>query len=112
MNKLRILYAPHDSKPEVKSISNRLLILQVLVGGYIETVRLPELEDHQIVMVVNEEGIIKQLPLNKNLLPFFYVGDVFFVAEDGEEFVSLSDDQLSQIFDFLERLKEIREEFQ
>ncbi len=39
-----------------------LELLQELVGGYVERVPLPE--DVPIEMVVNEEGLIKRLPIN------------------------------------------------
>jgi hypothetical protein len=37
--------------------------LQAAVGGYIEVVRVPNSEN--LILVVNEEGLLKKLPLNE-----------------------------------------------
>jgi len=55
---------PTDSEPrdEIIEKGNVLKGLQTLVGGYIETV--PVLENPDIIMIVNEEGLIHGLPFN------------------------------------------------
>ena len=62
--------------------------LQRAVGGYIEQAPETGLTQERICMFVNEEGLLQGLPVNENLLPFFYVGNAVFVArevnEDGE----------------------------
>jgi hypothetical protein len=46
--------------------------LQKLVGGYIEMVSVPYLEDQgDYVVIVNEEGLVRRLPLNYNMQTLF-----------------------------------------
>jgi hypothetical protein len=48
--------------------------LQQLVGGYIELVDVPYLEDQgEYMVVVNEEGLIRELPLNYHMQTLFGV---------------------------------------
>lgn len=79
-------------------IPNTLEALQEAVGGYIEVKSIPSLVQFNILLIVNEEGLLKQLPPNENLYPFFYVGNVLVVGEDGDEFTDLTDKQV-QIFE-------------
>ena len=73
---------------------NVLEFLQFMVDGYIEVAHLAELDEQGIVLIVNEEGLLNGLEPNENLFPFFFVGDVVFVAVDGEDFVGLNDEQI------------------
>ena len=52
--------------------------LQRAVGGYIEHVPVEGLTEEGIVMLANKDGLLAGLPVNKNLLPFFFVGDIVF----------------------------------
>lgn len=47
--------------PDGKSFS--LKQLQSMVGGYIERIRLPG--DHKHIFLVNEEGVLKNMPENE-----------------------------------------------
>lgn len=85
-------------------IPNTLEALQKEVDGYIQTTTVAELREHNIQMIVNEEGLLKQLLPNTNLFPFFFVGNVLFVTVNGEEFDSLSDEQLHFILKWLKGL--------
>lgn len=66
---------------------------QELVGGYVEVVRLPHLKTGRkapIVMVVNEEGVLRGLSPNRRASVIAHrliVGDVFLVREDIDHFV-------------------------
>lgn len=70
--------------------------LQQIVGGHIECCSYlhPILRQNGIEMLVNEEGLLKLLPINENIDHFFYVGDVAFVGVRGTELVGLTEDQL------------------
>lgn len=86
--------------------------LQRAVGGYIEHAPVAGLSEENIAMLVNEEGLLAGLPVNENLLPFFYVGDVVFVKlevnEHGElDFVGLDAYQLRWLDDWVSRLSYI-----
>ena len=63
------------------NISGSLEDLQALVGGHIETVPLM----HDEIMLVNEEGRVYDLPVNK-VGKSVYRGSVVLVGVDGEEF--------------------------
>lgn len=89
-------------------VSGELEEYQEIVGGYIEHVWLPELIEQGIILVANEEGLLKGLPVNENLLPFFYVGQVFFVGRGDEDLVSLTPDQMHFISSWLRGLEEVR----
>ena len=87
------LFVPVGGKPELKEIENNLEHLQALVGGYIETDRvLPG-----IVAIVNEEGVINDLPRNRGIRGRMYFGNVFFVRAAGEDFASLMVSDVDEI---------------
>lgn len=90
-------------------IQNRLEDMHAIVGGYIEPCAPIELKQKGIELIANEEGLLAQLQPNENLFPFFIVGDAFFVAFDGEDFVGLSDNQVSIVKAWLASLAELRD---
>ena len=75
---------------EVREIENELEPLQEIVDGWIETVHWGD----GILLVLNEEGKLKDLPFNFSLGMDVILGDVVFVGQDGEDMASLSDEQL------------------
>ena len=92
---MRVLYKEPGKAPRSMVIPNTLKMLQDLVGGYIETVRISD----NIVMIMNEEGKLKGLEPN-----FFFgalgdiiIGPVIIAGEDGEDFASLSDEDADYI---------------
>lgn len=78
--------------------------LQERVGGYIQTCAPLELQEQNIELLVDEEGLLKGLQPNAKLYPFFYVGNAVFVGVDGEELVGLTSEQIEFIVDWLEGL--------
>jgi hypothetical protein len=105
MSKIRVLMCPADRPPYITNIENSLENMQSAVGGYIEAVTLSE--DPKIVLVCDEEGRIKQKPLNQSTPhPSMFgqsgewmmiVGDCFLCGVDGEEFADLPEEQKSQL---------------
>lgn len=99
---MRGVIVPAEGPVSIVDISGTLKSLQDAVGGYIEIVRVPmPFEDD--VMVVDEEGLYKGLPLNV-LGSFLYgthihgspvVGNVLILKEalltDGADFVDMPD---------------------
>lgn len=79
---IRVVIVPPEEPAYIKEIENDLQTMQQVVGGYIEVTRLTQ----GINIVCNEDGIMKNLPINKHL-PWL-VGPVFLisseVAGDGE----------------------------
>lgn len=81
------------NKPYKKEVEDKLEIWQEIVGGYIEVVNLTD----TILIVCNEEGKIKGLDINFAWHHDIIVGTVCFVGEDGEEFRSLTDNEIESI---------------
>ena len=79
--------------------------LQALVGGYIQTGAPAQLRLEGLELLVNEEGLLRGLPVNENLWPFFFVGTAVVVRVKGEEFVSLTDDDVLFMDKWLSGLK-------
>lgn len=78
-------------------ISYTVESMQFLVGGYYDFAGIPQLRDNGIELVVNADGVLTGLPPNENLWPFFYVGQVFMVGNNGEDLVSLTAKQIAFI---------------
>ena len=68
--------------------------LQALVDGYIEICTPYVLKCLHIEILCNEEGLLKNLEPNINVCPYFLAGPLVAVGCDGEEFVSLNEDQI------------------
>lgn len=80
MSKIRVVMMPVDRAPYITFISDTLENMQKIVGGYIESVRIAK----DAAMIVNEEGILRNLPINLSCaFPNIY-GDAFFVGVNGE----------------------------
>ena len=94
-------------KGQVETIdetSPTLKRLQDLVGGYIEVTTLRGLKERGIIMVVNEEGMLKGLKPNENMFPFFYLGNVVFARSCGENILGLKDKQVEYVKAFINSL--------
>ena len=91
---------------DVEDIPGKLRDMQGVVGGHIETVPMPQLNEKGIALVANEEGLLQGLPTNENLFPFFFVGQMFMVGISGTEFISLTDEQLDYCRAWLSGLRE------
>lgn len=89
---MKIVYFEVGKEAKVMEVENTLESLQELVGGYIETVTLGE-----IIIVVNEEGRILELPLNRIFGRMYFYGNFFIVSSDGDEFSSLTDEHIEII---------------
>lgn len=85
MSKVKVIIKrPDEQYGHVCNISATLENLQKTVEGYIECV---EFED--FVILCNEEGKIKGLPLNLRLSEFTsIVGTIIVIGRDGEEFAN------------------------
>ena len=92
---MRILYKQPGHDPRSMVIPNELGVMQQLVGGYIETLRISD----NGILVMNEEGELLGLEPNFYLgaIGDNIVGPVLVVGEDGEDFASLPDDEAAEI---------------
>lgn len=90
MSKIRVVMCPCDGRPPyVTNISDSLQNMQRIVHGYIEPVTLPRMMSGTVpVLVVNEEGLIKGLPVNRCFMTHI-VGDAFICCGQDHELVGL-----------------------
>ena len=71
--------------PRHVNVSNSLEALQKNVEGYIEVITLAE----DLVIICNEEGLIKDMPYNCEICGFDFVGPILIVGRKGTEFADL-----------------------
>ena len=90
---MKVVIKRAGMKPITKEIEDNLSEFQAIVGGYIEVFPF----FNNVVCVCNEEGKLHNLPLNFILPNDVIVGDVFFIGTDGEDFASLTDDEIEFI---------------
>lgn len=94
---IKVLVVEPMKPCRVAEISDQLETMQAIVGGYIEAVT-PFTDPAAIIC--NEEGKLQGLPYNRPLvdrngLPYDILCGTFFIAGvEGENFVSLTDDQI------------------
>jgi len=97
---INIVFKKPSEKPIIMEIENTLEKLQELVEGYIEVV--PANDDKSILMIVNEEGLLKDLKPNVWIKQTCIVGNIIFVQNgDDGEFHSLTDDMVKAIIRIL-----------
>lgn len=87
MTRLEVIYCPADGSPQIRMIEHSLETLQKLVGGYIETIRVAP----GVVAIVNESGLLMDLPENTTLKGLSFVGNVILAGHDpgADDFRSL-----------------------
>ena len=91
---MRILFKDVGKPVRQLIIPNELRVMQMLVGGYIEPVYLTA----ESALICNEEGKINDMKVNFRLNDNDWVfGPALFVGVDGEEFCSLSDEEVEHI---------------
>ena len=97
--RITVLLLEPEKPARVTEIGTTLEDMQRVVGGMIEPAYF---FDDPVVLVVNEEGKINGLPLNrgirdknKNLVDII-VGTAFLCGDNGEAFTSLSDDLIKK----------------
>ena len=75
-----IVKRPDEQFGQVTWASDSLENLQKTVGGYIETVSI---DDHELVLIVNEEGKLRDMPYNFSALCSAHAYDAY--VEWGEQ---------------------------
>lgn len=93
---MKVIQKNAKQMPKVVEIDGSLESMQKIVNGYIEVFPL----DGDIVVVLNEEGKLKNLPVNfaVQCSPSYteiIVGDVFICKVNGEDLVGLNDDEIN-----------------
>lgn len=87
MEKIKVLFKEPNEPIKDIEIENSLKAFQEAVGGYIETVTFAE----DLVIICNEEGRLKNMAFNCEILGVGFVGPVLFAGIKGDEFCSLSE---------------------
>lgn len=93
----------HPFSIELLEIDDRLEIYQNLVGGWIEVVYAAGLQHYHSVMVVNEEGVLQDLPVNplaSMLYGDYIAGDAVIVGTIGPDFTDIPDELAEILLDF------------
>lgn len=85
-------------KAEIIEIDNTLEVLQSLVGGWIEHISFIE----GVGLIVNEEGLLRDMTPNFDYGWDVIVGPAVFVGETGEEFTDITKDKEEKIMEFLQ----------
>jgi hypothetical protein len=94
MKQLDVIICKPGLPGYIDTVENELHALQEVVDGYIEPVRI----GNDLVILCNEEGILRSLPLNRIVNGCMLCGTFLVVGEDGEEFVSLTQEQMRYWF--------------
>ena len=92
---MRAIYKAPGKDPQRVDIGNDLKVMQQLVGGYIETLRISD----NGILVMNEEGKLLGLEPNFYLgaIGDTIVGPVLVVGKNGDEFADLPEDEAAEI---------------
>lgn len=99
MNRIRILVVETGQKPKEMEISDRLEVMQAVVGGLIQ-VLYPF--DDPVAVVANDEGKLLGLPMNRALrdedgnIYDILCGTFFLSGIEEDRLVSLTDEQMQK----------------
>lgn len=85
MSMISALLKRPGEPPRHVNLSNSLEALQKTVEGHIETVTLAE----DLVIICNEEGLLRDLPENCRICGCMFVGTIVICGRDGDEFADL-----------------------
>ena len=105
--KIKVLVVEPMKPCEVREIDGSLETMQAIVGGYIQAV-YPFREE--VALVCNEEAKLMGLPYNRPLtndrgVPYDIVCGTFFLAgQGGEDFISLTDEQIGRYKDIYDNM--------
>ena len=96
---IRVLVVEPGKDPEVRTIENSLEGIQEIVQGYIECVTLRDKAGEDLVLICNEEGKIRNLPMNAMIpeIDDMIFGTFLIAGTDRDEFASLTDEQIFEM---------------
>ena len=96
---IRVLVVEPGKDPEVRVIENSLEGIQQIVQGYIECVTLHDKAGENLVLICNEEGKIRNLPMNAMIpeIDDMIFGTFLIAGTDRDEFASLTDEQIFEM---------------
>lgn len=99
---LRVLMVESHESPHELFITDQLDDLQETVGGLIEVIG----NGDGTLLVCNEESKLNGMDGNRRLNGDVIAGPFFVVGEDGENFRSLTDEEMQK---YMQRFKEIED---
>ena len=96
IEKIDCLLIKPNELPKRITIDNSLKTLQQIVDGYIEVSYL--LNDEEVVIICNEEGLILNMPFNRAVGSSIIAGPFLIVGDDYEngDFKSLTEKQMQK----------------
>lgn len=104
--KISVLKVEVGKEPYVKEVGNDLKSLQAEVGGLIQVVYLEDCLEGAM-MVVNEEGKINGMEMNRRMPHDIVCGDFFICMGDEEgDFVSLTEDKIQEYTEMFQEIPE------
>lgn len=87
--------------PTVKMIEEDALCM--LIGGFVDIVNLPNRRD--IVVILDDEGILKELAPNFYVNDYIIAGKVIFAAERNGALIDLNTEQIDYIKQYLNQFE-------
>ena len=104
--KFKALFMEVGEEPKFIEVVDKLENLQALVDGFIESVYLGE----NLVVICNEEGKLNGMQGNRRIGNDVIAGPFFIVGEDGDEFRSLTDEEVKESLKRFAEPEEISQE--
>lgn len=95
---IRVVIKSPGHSPVVREIPNTLKAIQTIVEGYIQVISS---EYQDCLIILNEEGKLMGLDPNFMFCGDLLVGTVVFVGDGGDDFISLTDEQVDLIMNDL-----------
>lgn len=100
MEQIKIIVVEPDKKPEVRMVDDTVKTYQDIVGGHFQVVRAPGVPG--VLIGMNEDGNRLKLKPNLQIMNHTIVGPIFFFGTKGEEFASLTDNEVQLILSFFD----------
>ena len=103
-NKMKVVYKAVGQEPTIIDIAKNGDIMREFIDGYLEVVPFA----HDVLVICDEEGKLKEKPLNFKLFGDDIVGDVLFVSHENGDFKELSQEQIDFIFESFRLIQQFK----
>ena len=105
-NLLKTVYVEPGRKPFVSEVGDDIKSMQKAVGGLIQPVYMGD----GTILICNDEGKLNGMEGNRRLGETIIAGPFFMVGEDGEDFRSLTDAEISKYMEHFAEPEQISQE--
>ena len=102
---IKCIFKPIGKHPELREVQNNAAVLEDIIQGHLEEIILTTGE----VLLSNDEGLIKGLPINFTVRHINIRGDALIVGKDGFYYASLSDSMIKNWMDLFNTAEKVRE---